>query len=337
MNTSWRSASLVASAVAVLALTTACGQESGGSTGSQNVGATAPAGTGGLGSVGSGGYGGVGTGVGASPSTGTGGTGTGTQTGGAGQLEVATNAELGKIVTDSAGRTLYRFDSDTAEPPKSNCNDACATAWPPVAPDDVSAGDGIDKSLLGEVTRADGKKQLTVDGWPAYYYQKDANPGDTNGQNVGNKWFALAPDGKKAKAGGGGGGGGEAQAADEPGLSTRNDPNLGEIVVDKNGMTVYRFVKDKAWPKPVSNCKGECLEKWPIVAPVDFEDTKDIPEKGYMKFTRPDTDEEQQTLNCSPIYTFINDKKPGDINGQGVGGTWFAVRPDGKLVGAPNK
>ncbi|HEY8983323.1 MAG TPA: SCO0930 family lipoprotein [Streptomyces sp.] len=343
MNTSWRSASLVASAVAVLALTTACGQESGGSTGSQNVGATAPAGTGGItsGGVGTGGYGGVGTGtgVGAGSGTGTGTEGGAQAQGGAGELAVATNAELGKIVTDSSGRTLYRFDSDTAEPPKSNCNDACATAWPPVDAADVTAGDGIDKSILGEVTRADGKKQLTIDGWPAYYYAKDANPGDTTGQNVGNKWFALAPDGKKAKAGGAAaaGSGSGAVEADQAGLSTRNDPKLGEIVVDKNGMTVYRFLKDKAWPKPVSNCKGACLEKWPIVAPVDFKDTKDIPQKGYMKFLRPDNNEEQQTLNCSPIYTFINDKEPGDTNGQGVGGTWFAVRPDGKLVGAPNK
>ncbi len=44
MKTSWRSASLVATAAAVLALTTACGQESGTqSTGSQNVGAAAVA------------------------------------------------------------------------------------------------------------------------------------------------------------------------------------------------------------------------------------------------------------------------------------------------------
>ncbi len=51
------------------------------------------------------------------------------------------------------------------------------------------------------------------------------------------------------------------------GLSTRKDPKLGEIVVDKNGMTVYRFMKDEAWPKPVSACTGECLEKWPVVEP----------------------------------------------------------------------
>ncbi|WP_416986499.1 SCO0930 family lipoprotein [Streptomyces sp. T028] len=322
MKTSWRSASLVASAVGVLALTTACGQESGTSASSQNVGATAQAG--GIGGVGSG-IGGVGAGTGASASASAPAAGAGAQGATAGELAISTNAELGNILTDSKGMTLYRFDADTAEPPKSNCDGDCATTWPPVSADDVSAGDGIDKSLLGEVTRSDGTKQLTVDGWPAYYYAKDANAGDTTGQGVGNKWFALAPDGKKAKA--------QSAAA---GLSVRNDAKLGKIVVDKNGMTVYRFVNDKAWPKPVSNCNDACRDKWPIVDPVDFSETKGIQEKGYMNFTRSDGDK-QQTINCFPIYTFSGDKSPGDINGQGVGGTWYAVAPNGDLVGAPNQ
>ncbi|MDX3580020.1 MULTISPECIES: SCO0930 family lipoprotein [unclassified Streptomyces] len=331
MKTTWRSASLAAGTVAVLALTTACGSESGTSASSQNVGATAPAG--GIGGVGSG-YGQVG--ASASPAPGGVGAGTGAQGGSTGELAVAANPELGKILTDGAGKTLYRFDADTAEPPKSNCDGDCAAAWPPVSADDATAGDGIDKSLLGEITRSDGSKQLTVAGWPAYYYAKDANAGDTTGQGVGNKWFALTPEGKKAKGGGGGGagsGGGDAALA---GLSVRKDPNLGNIVVDKNGMTVYRFLKDKAWPKPVSNCNGPCLEKWPAVAPVDANDTKGVQKKGLMSFTRGDG-VKQQTVNCSPIYTFSGDKSPGDINGQGVGGTWYAVAPDGKLVGAPGQ
>ncbi|MFE0453916.1 SCO0930 family lipoprotein [Streptomyces sp. NPDC058914] len=322
MKTSWRSASLVASAVSVLALTTACGQESGTSNASQNVGVTAPAGT--VAGVGSG-TGGVGAGVGAGATpAATGGAGAGAQTG-AGQLSVSANAELGKVLIDANGMTLYRFDADTAEPPKSNCDGDCAKTWPPVPADDATAGDGIDKSLLGEVTRSDGTKQLTVDGWPVYRYAKDTNAGDANGQGVGGKWFALAPDGKKAKA-----------ASDLPGLSVRKDPNLGEIVVDKNGMTVYRFLKDKAWPEPVSNCNGACLEKWPAVAPVATNDTEGVQKKGLMSFTRSDGTK-QMTVNCSPIYTFSGDKAPGDINGQGVGGQWYAVAPDGKLVGAPEQ
>jgi predicted lipoprotein with Yx(FWY)xxD motif len=321
MKTSWRNASLVASAAAVLVLTTACGQEGGtSSVGSQNVGATAAAG----------GYGGVGSGIGtgtspsASSTVGGGQGNLGAQSASAGKLEVSANAELGDVLTDSAGLSLYRFDEDTAEPPKSNCNGDCATAWPPVPANDASAGAGIDKALLGEVTRADGSKQLTIGGWPAYRYAKDTKAGDLTGQGVGGKWYALAPTGKKASV------------AALPGLSTRNDPNLGEIVVDKNGMTVYRFAKDKAWPEPVSNCNGACLEKWPVVAPVSANDTKGVQKKGLMSFTRGDG-VKQQTVNCSPIYTFAGDKKAGDTNGQGVGGTWYAVRPNGEMVGISDK
>ncbi|KAB1146735.1 hypothetical protein F7R91_14230 [Streptomyces luteolifulvus] len=320
MKTSWRSASLVASAAAVLALTTACGQESGTpSASSQNVGATAAAGD----------YSTAGTGLGAGAGNGYGSDSNGEaaeagESASAGKLAVSANPELGELVTDSAGMTLYRFDEDTAEPPKSNCDGDCATAWPPVPADDASAGKGIDKALLGEVTRADGSKQLTIGGWPAYRYAKDAAAGDINGQNVGGKWFALAPDGKKATL------------SDLPGLSTRKDPKLGEIVVDKNGMTVYRFLKDEAWPEPVSNCTGACLEKWPAVAPVANNDTEGIQKKGLMSFTRPDG-VKQQTVNCWPIYTFAGDKEPGDTNGQGVGGTWYVVAPDGKPVGAPKE
>lgn len=83
----------------------------------------------------------------------------------AGKLSVSTADEVGKVVTDSLGLTLYRFDQDTEQPPKSNCDGDCAKTWPPVPADDAEGGEGIDKALLGSVTRADGTKQLTVGGW----------------------------------------------------------------------------------------------------------------------------------------------------------------------------
>ena len=39
-----------------------------------------------------------------------------------------------------------------------------------------------------------------------------------------------------------------------------------------------------------------------------------------------------------PLYTFVKDKAPGDVAGEGVktfGGTWYAVSPSGKPVIAP--
>ncbi|MFD9905920.1 SCO0930 family lipoprotein [Streptomyces sp. NPDC059063] len=323
----WRSASLVATAAAMLALTTACGQDKGEqSPKGQNVGNEAPA------KDGAGDGYGSGNGYGSDSGDAEGSAGKAKS---AGQLAVWDSKKLGKVVTDSAGFTLYRFDKDTAQPPKSNCDGACETAWPVVAADGAKAAPGVDKSLLGEVTRSDGTKQLTIDGWPMYRYAKDARPGDAKGQGVGGTWYAAAPDGKKATPGGAGAGadtGGAARPADLAGLSTRNDPELGEIVVDGNGMTVYRFTKDSAWPMK-SACTGACLEKWPVVKPVAKNDTKGILKKGFVTFNRPDG-LKQQTIDCWPLYTFAGDKKPGDTNGQGVGGTWFAAAPNGKPAGA---
>ncbi|GGX83506.1 lipoprotein [Streptomyces fructofermentans] len=305
----------------MLVLTTACGQDKANdAAGSQNVGA-APAANG---------YGTAGTGTGADAKEEQ---GTAAQAQSAGQLAVADTAKLGEVVTDSAGMTLYRFDKDSAEPPKSTCEGDCATAWPPVPASGATAPVGIDKALLGEVTRTDGTKQLTIDGWPLYRFAKDTKAGDTKGQGVGGTWYASAPTGKKAASGGGGG-----SAADLPGLSTRNDPELGEVVVDKNGMTVYRFEKDTPWPMK-SACVGACLEKWPVVEPVAAANTKGIDNKndgrrGYVVLNRPDG-LKQQSIDCWPLYTFAGDKKPGDTNGQGVGGTWYAISPEGKPLGKP--
>ncbi|MGW6708228.1 SCO0930 family lipoprotein [Streptomyces sp. NPDC054956] len=245
----------------------------------------------------------------------------------AGQLAIAANDQLGSVLTDSAGFTLYRFDKDTAKPSKSNCDGDCAKTWPVVAAGDATAAAGMDPALLGEVVRTDGSKQLTVAGWPVYRFSKDTKAGDTNGQGVGGTWFAAAPDGKKAaKPAAAPAGAGQASGA----LTVAKDPKLGDHIVDGNGMTVYRFKPDTAWPM-VSKCEGDCVAKWPVVAPVDKANAKGIIEKNYLVLDRPDG-KKQQTVNCWPVYTFTGDKKAGDINGQGVGGTWYAVAPDGKLI-----
>ncbi|MBU2668336.1 hypothetical protein KOI35_32970 [Actinoplanes bogorensis] len=117
------------------------------------------------------------------------------------ELNTAENAQIGTYVTDGAGRTLYRFDNDTNKPPKSNCNGDCATAWPPLlikSPGKIFP-DGIDPKIIGYVERADGHCQVTINGWPVYYFVADAKPGDINGQGLNGKWFAIKPDGGKTK------------------------------------------------------------------------------------------------------------------------------------------
>ena len=49
------------------------------------------------------------------------------------ELNATPSDQIGTYVTDGAGRTLYRFDNDSANPPKSTCNGDCAKVWPPRA------------------------------------------------------------------------------------------------------------------------------------------------------------------------------------------------------------
>ncbi|MFI6000984.1 SCO0930 family lipoprotein [Streptomyces sp. NPDC051366] len=316
-----RGTTLAAVAVVVALTATACGGDDTKAGDAKPAGAASQAPASGAGDYGSD-YG-AGSAAGAGDAVGSG-------TKAAGQLAIAQNEQLGSVLADSAGFTLYRFDKDTAKPPKSNCDGDCAKTWPVVAAGDATAAAGMDPSVLGEVVRTDGSKQLTVGGWPVYRYSKDTKAGETNGQGVGGTWFALAPDGKKAAkaaaAPAAPAGAGQASGA----LTVAKDPKLGEHIVDGNGMTVYRFKKDTAWPM-ASNCTGDCVAKWPVVPPVDKANAKGIVEKGYSVLDRPDG-MKQQAIDCWPVYTFTGDKKAGDINGQGVGGTWYAVSPDGKLI-----
>jgi predicted lipoprotein with Yx(FWY)xxD motif len=233
----------------------------------------------------------------------------------AGVLTVRDDSKLGSLVTDSAGNTLYRFDKDTPSPSKSNCVADCAVTWPPVSADDASASDNLNPDLLGWVARADGSKQLTLSGWPLYRYSKDTKAGDTNGQNVGGIWFAAAPDGKKA---------GVARKT----VNVLDSPELGPILQDKNGKTLYLFTKDTPWPMKTA-CDATCLQKW---TPSGLVSVKDIEALGLdpdtiFTFTTPNGTK-QEAYNCWPAYTFSGDKEAGQTNGQGVGGVWFAIKKD---------
>jgi predicted lipoprotein with Yx(FWY)xxD motif len=117
------------------------------------------------------------------------------------ELNATESDQIGTFVTDGAGRTLYRFDADSAKPPKSTCNGDCTKAWPPLlikSPGKIFPA-GIDPKILGYVERTDGHCQVTINGWPVYYFIADAKPGDVNGQGINGKWFAVSPAGGKTK------------------------------------------------------------------------------------------------------------------------------------------
>jgi predicted lipoprotein with Yx(FWY)xxD motif len=105
---------------------------------------------------------------------------------------------LGTFLVDGQGKSLYVFAADTGN--TSNCNGACAAAFPPFTANGTtpSAGSGVDAGMLSTTTRQDGTKQVTFSGHPIYSFTGDRNPGDTNGQglnNFGGQWWLVTPSG----------------------------------------------------------------------------------------------------------------------------------------------
>ena len=105
------------------------------------------------------------------------------------------DSDLGQIVVDAEGNTLYVFLADTGS--DSTCYDDCEDSWPPVTVDgDPVAGEGIDASVLGTTEREDGTTQVTIDGHPLYLFAGDETADDTNGQGVGDVWYVVSPEGE---------------------------------------------------------------------------------------------------------------------------------------------
>jgi predicted lipoprotein with Yx(FWY)xxD motif len=113
-----------------------------------------------------------------------------------GEVTVAVaESDLGEILVDGEGRTLYAFTDDTAGEP--TCSGDCAAAWPALTVDgEIAVGEGLDDSDFSTVDSPEGGTQVKVGDWPLYYFAQDAAAGDVNGQGVGGKWFVVSPSGE---------------------------------------------------------------------------------------------------------------------------------------------
>ena len=106
-----------------------------------------------------------------------------------------TETELGTIVVDDNGMTLYQFDSDKQGSGTSTCEGQCAQNWPAVPGGEDTEVDGI-TGEVDTITGTNGEPQLSLNGWPLYYYVADENPGDTAGQGVNDIWWVVTPAGE---------------------------------------------------------------------------------------------------------------------------------------------
>ena len=108
-------------------------------------------------------------------------------------------------------------------------------------------------------------------------------------------------------------------------IQLAQNPKLGPILVTSGGMTLYTFALDQVG---VSRCESQsCLAFWPPYV-AGAQPTAPAGIVGKLGLLTRSDGRMQITYNEMPLYTFIADKHPGDVQGDGVnqfGGVWHVV------------
>jgi predicted lipoprotein with Yx(FWY)xxD motif len=98
------------------------------------------------------------------------------------------------------------------------------------------------------------------------------------------------------------------------------DSSKGKVLTDEKGMTLYVFDRDSDGK---SACNGPCAGNWPPLKAT----ASSSPTDEYTVITRDDGSK-QWAYKGRPLYTWHNDKTPGDITGDGfLNGAWHIAQP----------
>ncbi|WP_049894179.1 hypothetical protein [Salinarchaeum sp. Harcht-Bsk1] len=235
----------------------------------------------------------------------------------AASIQTSDHEQLGEILVDGDGTTLYMFEPDPQGEGSSTCSGDCAAAWPPLTTEtNPESGDGVTASLA-TFERSDGSTQVAANGWPLYYFAQDSEPGDVAGQGIdgfGGYWWVLRPDGTPVR----------------PDVQIREHSDLGNILVDGEGMTLYMFDSDSQGSGS-SACSGGCADAWP---PLTVEEEPMAGTDLDAELTTFDRSggSTQVAANGWPLYNYAQDSEPGDATGQGVQDGWWVLDPSGAPI-----
>jgi predicted lipoprotein with Yx(FWY)xxD motif len=99
-----------------------------------------------------------------------------------------------------------------------------------------------------------------------------------------------------------------------------SDTSKGKVLVDAKGMTLYTLDRDKGDGK--STCNGQCATNWP-----PFMASADAHEMGAWTVVTRDDGSKQWAYKSKPLYNWKDDKKPGDVDGDGRNNVWHIAAP----------
>ena len=122
-------------------------------------------------------------------------------------------------------------------------------------------------------------------------------------------------------------------AASVTGINLAESSDMGQYLVDANGMALYLFVPDA---QGASTCYDDCATNWP---PVTVESADALPTLGegldqaLLGTVERDDGTLQVTYNGWPLYYYLGDMEAGVATGQGLGDNWYVLDATGTAIG----
>ena len=196
----------------------------------------------------------------------------------------------GRVLADAKSMTLYTFDGDGD---RSKCNGKCLQTWRPLLAPSIATASGA----WSLTPRADGKLQWSYRGKPLYTFRAELRPGEMSGDGADKLWHAVLLEPGPAR----------------PAWVTVHDSDLGPVLADADGMTLYTTPKDGSWNVErmrQTTCKDEdCMRvHW---RPVLVKPSEPEAVGNWSTVTRADG-KKQWALEGYPVYVFV-DAPPGDV------------------------
>lgn len=107
-------------------------------------------------------------------------------------------------------------------------------------------------------------------------------------------------------------------------VATGTAAGLGAVLVDSSGATLYTLKGETA---AHIMCTGSCATTWPpLTVAAGAVPRTGAGVNGALATTRRPDGTTQVTYDGAPLYRYSGDQGPGQANGQGVGGVWYAVQ-----------
>jgi predicted lipoprotein with Yx(FWY)xxD motif len=105
---------------------------------------------------------------------------------------------------------------------------------------------------------------------------------------------------------------------------------VGMVLVESKGMTLYDFRKDKG---TTSSCYNACAGFWPPLLTKGEPQSSNGTSASQLGTTERKDGTMQVTYAGHPLYTFVEDAKPGEAAGNNIdkfGGEWYALNNEGE-------